>query len=291
MTAAKKKTTAKTETAQKTTAPKAPKSANANEKKSSLKLIIGGILGFVLMVGLVLFLNMGSLAKTAIEKIASDTLGVPVTLATLDIKLAEKTITVTGLNVTSPKGFKKPSVIKVGRINIAAESLSPELLVFKQIAVEGTNINLEVTEQATNITTIRNNVDSKAAAKPASADQKAPPKVIIRELLFNGMKLNPSMTMAGGDLKPVEISNLRMTNIGDKQQGVLASEAIAVILETITKTSMQASMQAGFLQGMSTDALGDIKNQLGMPANFKEQAKQGIDNLTSGIKGLFGGAQ
>ena len=294
MTATKKKASAKTEsatTAGKTSAPKAASGANANEKKSSSGLVAGVIGGVVLIAAVVLFMNMGSLAKGMIEKVATDTLGVKVTLASLDIKPVEKTVTVTGLNIANPQGFKTSSALKIQKIDIAAESLSPELLVFKQISVEGTGINFEITESATNLSAISKNVDREAASKNTDAQQKQPPKVIVRELLFNGIKLTPSTTLTGGELAPVEIANLSISGIGERQNGVLASEAIAQVLDAVTKTSMQVGMQAGFLQGMSPQALGDIKSQFGMTDGFKEQARQGIENLKSGLKNLFGGSE
>ena len=111
MTATKKKATAKSETSaaiEKTAAHKAAGSANANEKKSSAGLFVTLIGAFALVAVVVVFLNMGSLAKGMVEKIVSDTLGVRVTLASLEIKPVEKTVTVTGLNVGNPQGFTKP---------------------------------------------------------------------------------------------------------------------------------------------------------------------------------------
>ena len=294
MTATKKKSPTKTDTADtahKTTAAKPAKGANANEKKPSSGLIITMVGAFVLVGVVVVLMNMGSMVKATVEKIASDTLGVPVTLAALEIKPAEMTVTVTGLNVGNPQGFTKPSSFTIGKIGLTAETLSPELLVFQKIDVESTAINLEVSENATNLSTISRNVNSKAAAETTSAQQKQPPKIIVRELVFNGVTLNPSATLIGGDMMPVDITNLRLTGIGEKENGVLASEAITQVLESVTKTSLQAGLQAGYMQGMTPEALGDIKSQFGIAETFREQAKQGFENLKSEIKSLFGGTE
>lgn len=274
---------------------KSPEPAAGNtapvRKKSSAGLVITMIGAFVLVAAAVVLMNVGSLVKVTVEKIASDTLGVPVTLATLEMNPAEKTVIVTGLNVGNPPGFTKPVSFTIGKIGITAESFSPALLVFEKIDVESTDINLEIVENATNLSMLSSSANKQAAAPDtAAAQQVQPPKVIIRQLVFNGMTLNSS-AVTGGDLPAISVSGLHMTGIGEKENGVLASEAITQVLETVTRTAMQGSLQAGYLQSMSPAALDGIRNQFGLAETFKEQAKQGFENLKSGIRNLFGGAE
>ncbi len=128
MTAIKKKTPTKTDTADtphKASAPKSTKGANANEKKAFAGLVFAIVGAFVLVGIVVVLMNMGSMVKATVEKIASDTLGVPVTLATLDIKPVEMSIIATGLNVGNPQGFTRPFSFTAGKISIMAESFSP----------------------------------------------------------------------------------------------------------------------------------------------------------------------
>ncbi len=252
-------------------------------KSSSRRLLAGIIPGILLVAGVAIIMNIGSLAKTSVEKIASQTLGVRVTLGTLAVSPSDKTVTVTGLRVANPADFHEPAAFTIDRVSIVAESLASDLLVFSQVSVDGTGINLEVAENDTNLTAIRRNVNERAAETAAGSQ---PVKVIVRELLFNGMTVQPSGTAEG--LKPASIAPLRVAGIGERQNGVLASEAIAQVLESVVKASLQSGLQAGYLKGMSPAALATVKSQLGIAEGFKAQAKQGFENIKTGIKNLFG---
>lgn len=294
MTAARKKPAENPQTetaAPRADAPRHVQAGTAQEKKSPVGMIAAVTGGLIVLLAVAAILNMGSMAKGLVEKLASDTLGTKVTLASLDIRPAEKTVVASGLRVDNPAGFKNPSALTVGKIAITAETLSPDLLVFKTVDVQGTDINMEVTQSTTNLTSIRNKINATASEKKAAGQQKTPPKVIIRELVFNGMRLNPSATLAAGDMRPIEISNLRMTGIGEAQNGVPASEVMAQVMEQITRTSVQAALQGGYLEGMSADALGALKSQMGIVESFGEQAKHGLESLKSGLRNLFGGGE
>lgn len=269
-----------------------PGNENRQQKKSSAWGVGAGVVLGVLTVGAVaLYLNMGSMSKSLTERVASQTLGVPVTLARMDVDLPGKTAAVSSLTVANPAGFKGASSFTADKITIVAESLSPALVVFKTIEISGAAVNLEVTETTTNLSAIRNQVDSRAAEKPAGGGQKAPPRVVIRDLLFNGVKLNPVSTPLGGDMMPVELAALRITGIGEQQNGVLASAAIAQVLEQVTKTALQSGIQAGYMQGMAPEALSGLKSQMGIVATFREQAREGLENLKSSIRNLFHGGE
>lgn len=260
----------------------APKAKKSEKRDLKRPLIAGGLLAAVLIT--VLIMNASSVIKAQTEKLASQTLGVPVTIAAMHIKPSEKTITVAGLNIANPDGYQKPHAIHIDKIKITADSLARDLLKFKDIQIDGTDINLEVIESGTNLTTIRNHMNHKAAAANAT-EAKKPIKVIVSNLLFKDAVLNPSMTLIDGDLEPVTISSLQITGLGERRGGILASEAMAQIMDQLVRASMEGASQNGFLQGLSVDTLRDM----GLGAGFVDQAKENLKNLSDGIKNLFGG--
>lgn len=264
----------------------------AEKKKAGFllpSLII--VLSVLVVGGIVVYLNYTNFAKIAIEKMATKTLGVNVTIASLDIDISNMKADVGGLKIANPQGYSKPHVITVDSISIDLKGVTKELATFDNISVTGTTINLEVMENGTNLTAIRNNVDSKASAKEVKAEggeEKPPVKVVITELLINNATLNPSSTLTGGDLASVTLPDIILRGIGQKQNGVLASEAIAQILNYVTKVAVNAAAKAGFLEGMNIESLKAMQSSLGLSSGFVDKAKEDLQELGKGLKGLLG---
>lgn len=259
------------------------------QKKSPMGALIG-VLVLLLIIGggAFLYMNLGNVAKSLAEKIGSETLGVPVRIANMEIVPHEKRIEVTGLTIGNPSGYKDSESLRVGTIRIVADSLSKELLVFNEIAVEDTNINLEVNQKGTNLSDLQKNIKPKA-----SADQKTesgePIKVIVKKLTLNGATLNPRVVLLSDTVKPVMMPDIQLTGIGQKTNGVLVSEAAAQVFDHITKVATKTASQQGLLQGMDQEAMKDMAGQMGV--QLKDGLKGDIENKAKGLvnemKGLF----
>lgn len=242
--------TAAKKTAKKKTA------AKAEETKKN-KTMIAGIVSVVVIIGVVLLvMNAGGMAKRAIEKVASHTLGVPVHIASLDISLQEKQVVVGGLKISNPEGYKNAHALTIETIDIAASDITKELLSFNNIIVSGTDLYLEVTENGTNFTDLRKKVDTKASAEEKAAGD--PAKVIIDLLRIENARVHPSVTLAGGDMQTMTLRDIELRNIGRKSNGVLASEAIGEVLDEVVQVATEASMEQGFLKGLSSESMEDL---------------------------------
>ncbi|MCB9988023.1 MAG: hypothetical protein H6868_01670 [Rhodospirillales bacterium] len=260
----------------------------AKQKKTSI--VPGMIAGFVMLLivgGAFLYLNFGNIAKVLTEKIGSETLGVRVSLTKMDIAPQEKRVDVSGLKIANPPGYKKPQVLTVDTIRVVGESFSKELLVFKEITVSGTNINMEVTENGTNLSDLKKNIKPKASADEKTASGE-PIKVIIRKLTIDDATLSPAVMLIDRDMAPVTMPDLVMTGIGQKTNGVLVSEAVAQVLDRVTKEATRAASQQGMLQGMDEQALKELGAQMNIGQGLLDQTKEDVKGLTEGIKNLFG---
>ena len=248
-------------------------------------LIFGG--------GIFLLMNLGSIAKGITEKIATDALGVPVTIGALDISLQDKTAFVKALKIGNPKGFSKPHSMTVDTIEIALDKVSKEIITFKKIAVKGTNVNLEVTPSGTNLSAIQKQIKTMSGANK-NTNEAEQPKVIIKTLAITQAKLNPGVVLAGAqDLSSITVPDIHLSRIGQKENGILAHEAIAQIWAHLFDVIGRAAGNAGFYQGMSTDVIKEMG--LGTFQQLKDQFKGNIDDFTdeideigTGIKSIFG---
>jgi len=268
--------------------------SNAAVKKSSItKKISLIVLAILVLGGGYIYMNMGSIAKTIAERVGSDTLGVKVSIASIDISIKDKSVLVSGLSIANPKGFKKPHAMKVESINIAMTSFAKELLVFKDVSVKGTELFLEVTQNGTNLSALKKNIDGGKKApkeeKETHGSKASAPKVVLKHFLLANAQLHPSQTLISGtDLKDVTLPDIKLTGIGERQNGVLAREAIGQIWDAISKSAIRASAKAGLLDGMSADSLKDLTGTMGLPSNIGGGASQTLDKAKDGLKNMLG---
>lgn len=265
-------------------------SAIKKTAKATLYIFSFFVLLFV-AAGAYIYVNMDSLAKQLSEKIASDTLGVPVTIGNIKISLEDKKVTVNNIEIANPGGYKKPNAIEINSIIIAAQSLSKELLNFARVNVNGTHVNLEVSGKGTNLGDLKKNmVAQKAKKEPKKNDKKI--KIIVQKFSLTQAQLNPSVTLLKKDLAYINVPDIHLTGIGEKQGGIVAQEALQQIMDAVLKKFNASANSAGFLEGLSLDTLNKIGITTGevFQKNLKksfdkdvQQFKEGVD----GLKGLF----
>ena len=268
---------------------------SAVKKTAKFSLYIFSLLVLILVGGAIyVYVNMNSLAKQLTEQVASDALGVDVNVGEMDINIAQKRIVVRDLRIANPKGYTNPNAIIVNEIIIVGESFSKEFLTFANIAVDGTNVSLEVDDKGTNLGDLKKNIDAKSAgsaqkSKKSSGNSNKSGeniKVIVKKFSLTGAQLHPSVTLIRGDFAPITVADIHLRDIGKRENGIVAGEAIAQIMDAVLKQFNQSAGSAGFLQGMSIDALKDIGIS-GMSA-LKGDVKKDINDLKDSVKGLKG---
>lgn len=246
--------------------------------------------------GVYIVMNMDMLAKGAIERLGSEALGVDVSLGGVKISLQEKKATVSGLKVANPEGFKKSHALSVDEISVALGDISKALLVLNDITVKGTSVNLEVQENGTNLLAIRDGMPAKPAqeepveaptAEGEAAQETLPPvKVIVKRFELGAAQLNPSVTLLSEqDLAPVIVPDIVLTGIGEKENGVLAREAVKQIWTQVSARFSATANEAGFYQGLSEDVIKDVVD--GQLGGFKDKLQDGINKVSESLKGLF----
>ncbi|MEM6781620.1 MAG: hypothetical protein AAF569_07130 [Pseudomonadota bacterium] len=243
----------------------------AKKSKSNPVKFIFMVLGLViLMGGIFVYLNFGDLTKRAAERIASNALGVTVKISSLDISLTDKKVTVNGLKIGNPPGYKKPYAMTSERINIGLNTASKELIDFKNIQVEGSVVNLEVTEKGTNL----NDLKKLAQAKPQKESMGSETiRVIVQNMVIGASTLNPSVTLLGGDLGTINIPSVRLSGIGRKENGVLARDAITQIITKYMSVAEKEANQAGYLKGVTKEV---------------EKIEKVVDDVKKDFKVIFG---
>lgn len=278
---------------------------SAIKKTAKFTLYLFAFLVLCLIGGAIyLYINMNNIAKQMTEYVATDAMGVPVKIGGMDISLEELQVTVNNITIANPSGYKKSHAVKVGSVVVGVEDFAADILTLKQVLVDQTQVNLEVEKNGTNLSALKAIIDKKQAgvAKPKSsektvvASENAPQnfKVIVKKFSLTQAKLNPSVTFLNGDLTPVSVPDIHLRDIGKKENGVVAQEAIEQIMTALLTKFNSVAGQAGFLQGVSLDALKDLGQQNidnikdKVDSKIKEKLEaQGVTGGLDGLKGLL----
>lgn len=247
---------------------------------ASKSIITVSTLAFALIFGggIYLYTQLNALAKPLTERIASDALGVAVTIGEMDIRLKDKRVDVRNIKVANPSGFKKPNAITISEVTVALSAIATNSVNIEDVAVKGTDVYLEVTSQGTNLSKIQNNLKKVKSDGPVEEAIK----VIIERFSLDGAMLHPSITLLSNrDLKSVQVSPIVLRNIGKADNGILAQDAVAQIMRPILKELTKKAGDAGYYEGLSSDVLKDIG------ASDFEQIKGQVTEEVDKFKKLF----
>lgn len=242
----------------------------AKKKAHPLKVIMGAVALLVLIGGVFVYLNFADIARRTTEKIASNALGVKVKISSMDISLKEKHVTVHGLKIGNPPGYKKSYAMTSDKIHIGLNTASKELIDFNDINAEGTVVNLEVTPKGTNLTDLKKLAQAKPQKDSVGSKQI---RVIVQNMVIGASTLNPSVTLLNRDIGSINIPPVKLSGIGKRQNGVLAREAITQIITQYLSVAEKEASRQGYLKGMDGQ-IGEIEKT--------------VDDVKGSIKSIFG---
>ncbi len=235
------------------------------------KLIWTGILVVVLAVAgaaYYLFSNLDRLAKRVIQEAGSQALGVAVTVDKVDLQLAQRQATVTGLTVANPPGYSSRPAMSFGRITVQVAGASGDI---KKIVALNPVIRVELKGGRNNLEQLRRRA-RRAAGRTERAPAASPDKgrvYSIGLLKVEGAKA----ILTGPDLpQPVEIGvrSLEMRNLkGTSQQiaGQVFGRLLGMTMEKAASVAVQRGLgkiinkEGGYGQDITNllDKLGGVK--------------------------------
>ena len=247
------------------------------------KNLIGGLFSVILLLviagGVFIYLNFGGLAKSLAEKIASDALGVKVAISSLDISLEKRTAAVNGLKISNPPGYEGRYAMTAEKIIIGLNTASKQMIDFNDINVVDSVVNLEVTPNGTNLTDLKELAMQRKQKESVGSEAV---RVIVRKMAIGASTLNPRVTLLPGqDLGSIKIPAINLSGIGEKENGILAKEAIVQVVTKYIGVAQREANQAGLMKGLPADELKKIQGGL------VEKAKDDVEKLKGDIKNIF----
>lgn len=248
------------------------------------------ILGLVFLFGLTgagywLYTNAGGMVKARAERVASESLGVKVSIGSLNIDLRNKAVTLGNIEIENPDGFDKDLIMAIGEVNIRIDTMSEQFLGFNQIAVNDSMINLEVAAGGTNMTALH----KMAVANQGDTAGDSGINVAIKRLTINNARLSVTSEFLENPPETLIMPDMSMTNIGTAQNGIPAAAAMAEITRNLSTTVMRTALQSGYLQGMSQSFLDNMQLRYESTDAVVDKVKSDFKKAGEELQGLMGG--
>ncbi|MEK7678023.1 MAG: amino acid permease [Verrucomicrobiota bacterium] len=253
-------------------------SKNAMKK---LMIRITAIALLLLVAALVaVFFSLNSIVKKAVETVGPQLTKVEVRLGGVKLSPLSGRGQLNGLFVGNPTGYKTPTAIQVGEVNVSLKlgSLLSETIIVERIVIQSPEITFEGSLSGNNLSKILDNLETATAGEKAGKTdlpaQKSEKKFQVKDVLIKGGKINLSRTLLGGKALTVPLPELRLQNIGTGDQAVTAAELSRQIMKSL-------------LTGV-TKAVGEALKDVGQGVkNIGKEAGQQLDKAAKGIKNLF----
>jgi len=213
-------------------------------------LVIGGLAATLFYID--------GIARSAVEKGGTYALGVPTRLESAHVGVFSGTFGLGGLEVENPEGFeaKRFLALREGAAEVDLGSLRTDKVEIPTIRLAGIRMVLEKRDGKANYELILEHLESLTGpGEPAPEAQQAGKSFVIRELIIEDAEVDVQLLPVGGELTrtTVPLERIRLTDIGEGEQGVKMSELSGVIVQAILAATLRKS---GELPGQLAGELG-----------------------------------
>ncbi|MFG0293645.1 MAG: hypothetical protein ACF8MJ_10920 [Phycisphaerales bacterium JB050] len=293
------------------------------------KLVLGGgiaLIGLIVLVVLIAFLMIDSIAKNGIEKGSTYALGVPTTLNSADVKVLSGEFAMNGLTVSNPEGFTTPHFLALGDggVTVNLSSLRGDVVTLPTLTLDNISVYLQRADGNTNYGKIMENL-KRFESGDTPADQ---PKAeggkgfIIDRVLITNVTVNIDLAPIPGGIgeltkMEVVVPEIELTDLGKgdtkpMEMAEVAATIVKAILAAVAENAGQlpgdlgAQLQSGLAQLQSLDSLGieleaaagkiieDVSDQIDDAIDdVQDQIDDGLkdigDQIGDGLDGLIPG--
>jgi len=250
-----------------------------------LLLVLAGIVGVVVIVvviaGFVLFSNLDRIVKGVIETVGSEATATAVTVQEVNLSLSSGDGALDGLTIGNPDGFDSEYAFQLDRISIGIDlaSISSDVIVIREIVVDGPRLFFEQLGDRNNLDAILENLGSDSGS---SGDGDATEtKLIVQTFRFINGEATVIVDQLDTELT-AKIPDIVVHGIGEKTQGETVEEVARQLLEPILAQSVDAAK--GAAREVLEERIDEEKEKL--EKDLEKRGQEKIDDL----KGRLGGS-
>jgi len=226
--------------------------------KLILRLIGGLVVGIIVLV-LVAWLMIDSLAAAGVEKGASYALGVDTSVEGMSVSLLGGGVKMSGMRVANPEGFDSEHLFRMGRFDLGVKlgSLLSDTIEVQRFIVDGLDVHVEQKLSGSNVGQILSNLkrfDTGDEPPPAETDGK---KVRVDRIEIRNVtaRFHLLADVAATGPVNVQLDEIVLTDVtSDDAGGVVIGELVSRLVPAIL---------TAILKKAEDIVPGDLLNDLG----------------------------
>lgn len=245
--------------------------------KTAVKIVV--VLVVLLIAAVVVaFLSLDRIVHKGVETVGPAMTKVEVKLKDVDLSPFSGSGKLQGLLVGNPPGFKTPSAIQAGVLQMKVEprSLLGDKVIVRSLRMEGPEITFEGDLKGNNLSKILENVQGTEEKAPATKEEaKAKSrKLQVDEFVLTGAKVHVNSPLLAGKTATVSIPDIHLSNLGQGPDGITPAELTKRVLKEVIEGTVKSI--GGNLGELTKDVTGGLKN---VSTNAVEGATKKIGDL------------
>ena len=267
------------------------------------KLLVILLIVLIAISGLLFFLkdNLDEIVREIIVTSVSDATDTKVSLAQVKLKLKEGIGVLNNYQQGNPEGFHTKYAFRFDQaeLDIDVSTILDDVVIIERVFINNADIVYEFNDGKTNFVELKKNIDKNSKKKNSdnenqsvedevktssqSKTQKSK-KIIIRSFEMINTEVEAAMPFASSQTLSVQLPNIKLSNIGTKENGLLADELIKLFIDAMEKDLKRAINFNNLVHDLEKDlkkqidreaekAIKKIESELGEIENIKELKK------------------
>ncbi len=267
------------------------------------KLLVILLIVLIAISGLLFFLkdNLDEIVREIIVTSVSDATQTNVSLAQVKLNLKDGVGVLNNYQQGNPEGFQTKYAFRFDQaeLDIDVGTILDDVVIIERVFINHADIVYEFNDGKTNFVELKNNIDKNTKKKNSDqknnsvVDQKKTSsqsktqqskKIIIRSFEMINTEVEAAMPFASSQTLSVQLPNIKLSNIGAKENGLLADELMKVFLDAMEKDLKRAVNFKNLVNDLEKDlkkqidreaekAIKKIESELGEIENIKELKK------------------
>lgn len=226
-----------------------------------LRKIIFTLVVLLILVLLIAWATIDRLAKTGIEQGGRYAMGVDTTVDDVSVSLLKGQMTIDGLEIGNPEGYKTPHLMKSGHweLSVRFASLMTDTVEMPRLELDGLDLNIEQKLGKSNIKEVMDNM--KRLRKEKEKEEKPGKKLRIETVRIRNVTAHVQV-LPGSKPVLVKVDEIELKDVTpENSKGIVISELFqrlmaAVLAGVIDKAKDVPGIPSGFLNDLSKDVAG-----------------------------------